>query len=58
MTASFGYPSVDAMLATWDQTIATGPQFQPNTFGTNARPIYPAESPLLLESGPVTHSLP
>jgi len=58
MASSFGYPSVDAMIATWDQTIETGPQFQPNAFGTNARPVYPAESPLLLESGPVTHSLP
>lgn len=58
MAGAFGYASVDAMLAIWDQTIATGPQFQPNTFGTNARPVHPVESPLLLESGPVTHSLP
>jgi len=58
MASSFGYPSVDAMLAIWDQTITTGPRFQPNSFGTNARPVYPSESPLLLESGPVTHSLP
>jgi len=58
MAASFGYPSVDEMLWNWEQAIATGPQFQVDTFGTNARPIYPVESPLLLESGPVTHSLP
>jgi len=56
MAAAFGYTSVDTMLANWDQTIETGPQFQPNTFGTNARPVYPSESQLLLESGPVEES--
>lgn len=58
MAASFGYPSVDAMLWTWDQTIATSPQFQPDTFGTNARPVFPVESPLLPQTEPVANSRP
>jgi hypothetical protein len=36
MAQAFGYASVDQMLARWDQMIATGPQFQPGYFGTNA----------------------
>ena len=36
MAQAFGYPSVDQMLARWDQTIAVTPQFQPSYFGTNS----------------------
>ncbi|MEI8309571.1 MAG: hypothetical protein WCH98_02325 [Verrucomicrobiota bacterium] len=41
MARAFGYPSVDQMLWTWDQTIATSPQFQAANFGTNSRPPLP-----------------
>jgi len=41
MAQAFGYPSVDQMLWTWDQTIATTPQFQAANFGTNASPPLP-----------------
>ncbi len=36
MAQAFGYPSVDQMLARWDQTLAAAPKFQPSYFGTNA----------------------
>jgi hypothetical protein len=38
MSRAFGYASVDAMLANWEQTLATTPQFRQNNFGTNAPP--------------------
>lgn len=42
MARAFGYPTVDQMVATWDQTIAAGgPQFQAANFGTNSRPPLP-----------------
>ncbi len=41
MARAFGYPSVDQMVWSWDQTIATTPQFQVNNFGTNSAPPLP-----------------
>jgi len=41
MAVSFGYDSVDQMLAAWEQTIVVNPQFQPQFFGTNATPLVP-----------------
>ena len=41
MARAFGYPSVDQMISTWDQTIATTPQFQAGNFGTNSAPPLP-----------------
>ena len=41
MARAFGYPSVDQMVWSWDQTIATTPQFQVNNFGTNSSPPLP-----------------
>jgi hypothetical protein len=35
MARAFGYPSVDQMIARWEQTISSAPRFQPNNFGTN-----------------------
>lgn len=41
MARAFGYPTVDQMVSTWDQTIATTPKFQTNHFGTNSTPPLP-----------------
>ncbi|MBE2204468.1 MAG: hypothetical protein IAE94_09035 [Chthoniobacterales bacterium] len=41
MARAFGYPSVDQMVWSWDQTVVTTPQFQANNFGTNSAPPLP-----------------
>lgn len=40
MSRAFGYASVDAMLANWEQTLVTTPQFRQSNFGTNAPPAF------------------
>jgi hypothetical protein len=41
MARAFGYPSVDQMIWSWDQAIATTPQFRAGNFGTNSAPPLP-----------------
>ena len=41
MARAFGYPSVDQMLAIWDQTAETPPQFRAANFGTSSKPPLP-----------------